>query len=318
VRLVFMGYQTWGHRVLDALLAEGHEIPLVITHPTSDHAYEIIWNDSVAALAAKHDIPLLERRHANGEDIAELLRELDPDLLVSSDWRTWVAPRIYGLAKHGAINIHDALLPRYGGFAPLNWALVNGEREVGVTVHFMNERFDLGDIVLQRRVPVEDDDTVTDLFDKTIELFAPMVLEAIDLIDSGRTDWTAQDPAEATFFHKRSVEDSRISWTTSARDIVNLVRAQVDPYPNAFAHLGAERVRVLSASVSTQRLGGTPGRLFRPEGDGGVAVVCGPDARAGSEFGVVLERVRTDDDREHRAADYFRTMGGYLTSHPHA
>jgi methionyl-tRNA formyltransferase len=310
-----MGYQTWGHRVLAALLASGHEIPLVITHPASDHAYETIWNDSVAELAARHGIPVLERRYANDEEVAHLLRDIGPDLLVSSDWRTWVAPHIYGLAKHGAINIHDALLPRYGGFAPLNWALVNGEREVGVTVHFMNENFDLGDIVLQRRVPVADDDTVTDLFHKTVDLFAPMTLEAIDLIDSGRTDWTKQDPAEATFFHKRAEEDSRIYWTWPARDIVNLVRAQSDPYPNAFAYYQGERVRVLAASVSQLRLGGTPGRVFRSDGKG-VAIVCGPSARAGTEPGVVLERVRTDDGREHRARDFFRKMGGYLTSHP--
>ncbi|GIH27801.1 methionyl-tRNA formyltransferase [Acrocarpospora phusangensis] len=315
MRLVFMGYQTWGHRVLEALLTSEHEVPLVITHPTSDHAYETIWNDSVADLAAEHGIPVLERRYANDDEVAERLRELEPDLLVSSDWRTWVAPRIYGLAKHGAINIHDALLPRYGGFAPLNWALINGEREVGVTVHFMNENFDLGDIVLQRQVPVGDDDTVTDLFHKTIRLFAPMTLEAIDLIDSGRTDWVKQDPAGATFFHKRSAEDSRILWTWPAKDIVNLVRAQVDPYPNAFAYFNGERVRILAASVSKLRLGGTPGRVFRPDGDG-VAIVCGPGARNGTEFGVVLRRIRTDDGREHRAAEFFRTMGGYLTSHP--
>ncbi|SEH01217.1 methionyl-tRNA formyltransferase [Nonomuraea solani] len=312
MRLIFMGYQTWGHRVLEALLTSEHEVPLVITHPASDHAYESIWDDSVADLAAKHDIPVLERRYANDEEVAELLRELSPGLLVSSDWRTWVAPHIYGLAKHGAINIHDALLPRYGGFAPLNWALINGEREVGVTVHFMNESFDLGDIVLQRRVPVGDDDTVTDLFHKTIELFAPMTLEAIDLIHSGRTDWVKQDPAQATFFHKRSAEDSRISWTSPARDIANLVRAQADPYPNAFAYYNGERIRVLSASVSRLRLGGTPGRVFRPDGKG-VAIVCGPGARGGTEYGVILERIRTDDGREHRATDFFRTMGGYVT-----
>jgi methionyl-tRNA formyltransferase len=315
MRIVFMGYQTWGHRVLEALLKSEHEVPLVITHPTSNHIYETIWNDSVAQLAEQHSIPVLERKYANDDEVAERLRELKPDLLVSSDWRSWVAPHIYGLATHGAINIHDALLPRYGGFAPLNWALVNGEREVGVTVHFMNEDFDLGDIVVQKRVPVEDKDTATDLFHKTVELFVPATLEAIDLIGSGRTDWTEQDPEQATFFHKRSVEDSRIDWSWSARDIANLVRAQVDPYPNAFAYYKGERVRILSASVSRLRLGGTAGRVFRPEGEG-VGIVCGPDARRGTEYGLVVERLRTDDGAEHRGIDFFRTMGGYLTSHP--
>lgn len=315
MRIVFMGYQTWGHRVLDALLHSEHEVPLVITHPTSNHAYETIWNDSVADLAREHGVPVLERKYANDDEVADRLRELAPDLLVSSDWRTWVAPRIYGLATHGAINVHDALLPRYGGFAPLNWALVNGEPEVGITVHFMNEDFDLGDIVVQKRVPVEEKDTVTDLFHKTVDLFVPATLEAVDLIASGRTEWIKQDPREATFFHKRSVEDSRIDWAWSARDIVNLVRAQADPYPNAFAYFKGERVRILSASVSQARLGGTAGRVFRPEGEG-VAVVCGPNARRGSEKGLVIERLRTDDGTEYRGIDFFTAMGGYLTSHP--
>lgn len=315
MRVVFMGYQTWGHRVLEALLTSGHEVPLVITHPSSNHLYETIWNDSVVDLATEHGIPVLERKYANDEGVAAQLRGIQPDLLVSSDWRTWVAPETYALARYGAINVHDALLPRYGGFAPLNWALVNGEPQVGVTVHFMNEEFDLGDIVVQKTVDVGEEDTVTDLFHKTLDLFAPAVLESLDLIGSGRTEWTKQDPAQATFFHKRSLEDSRIDWTWPARDIVNLVRAQVDPYPNAFAYFKGERVRILSAAVSPNRYGGTVGRVFRPEGEG-VAVVCGPRARSGQEYGLVVRRLRTDDGSEYSGADFFKKMGGYLTSRP--
>ncbi|MFI0776304.1 methionyl-tRNA formyltransferase [Streptomyces sp. NPDC021212] len=315
MRVVYMGYQTWGHRVLEALLDSEHEIPLVITHPSSNHAYETIWNDSVAHLAEQHEIPVLERKYANDDEVAELLRELKPDLLVSSDWRSWVAPHIYALATYGAINIHDALLPRYGGFAPLNWALINGEPEVGVTVHFMNEDFDLGDIVVQKRVAVEDKDTVTDLFHKTVDLFAPAILESLELIGSGRTDWIKQDPSQATFFHKRSLEDSRIDWNWSAKDISNLVRAQVDPYPNAFAYYKGQRIRIVAASVSSMRLGGRVGRVFRPEGEG-VAIVCGPDARSGAEYGLVVERVRTEDGTQYNGVDFFRTMGGYVTSRP--
>jgi methionyl-tRNA formyltransferase len=315
LRIIFMGYQTWGCRVLDALLKSEHEIPLVITHPVSNHSYETIWNDSVGETAQEHGIPVLERKYANDEEIAGRLRTLKPDLLVSSDWRTWVAPHIYNLARYGAINVHDALLPRYGGFAPLNWALINGERKVGVTVHFMNEEFDLGDIVIQRSLRVAETDTAASLFHKTLAMFAPMVLEAIDLIGSGRTDWVKQDREKATFFHKRSVEDSRIDWAWPAQDIANLVRAQVDPYPNAFAYYKGKRVRILEASVSKDRLGGTIGRIFRPEGEG-VAVVCGPCARIGTENGLVVEQVRTDEGRRFSGIDFFRTMGGYLTSHP--
>lgn len=312
MRVVFMGYQTWGHRVLEALIGSDHEVPLVITHPASDHPYEAIWNDSVAGLAAARGIPVIERRYANDPEVLSVVAGLAPDILVSSDWRTWVAPDLYKLATYGAINVHDALLPRYGGFAPLNWAIINGEQEVGVTVHFMNEEFDMGDIVLQWRVPVGAGDTATDLFRKTIELFAPITLEGLRLIGSGRTDWTRQDPAEATFFHKRSVEDSRIDWKLPAASIANLVRAQSDPYPNAFAYYGGQRIRVLDATPSRGRLGGTQGRIFRREGEG-VAVVCGPRSLAGVEQAIVIRRLRTADDREHSATEFFRHMGGYLT-----
>jgi methionyl-tRNA formyltransferase len=317
MRVIFMGYQAWGHRVLQALIKSRHEVPLVITHPVSSHEYEAIWTDSVADLASEASIPCLVRNRANDDETFACIREAQPDILVSSDWRTWVDPQIYRLARFGAINIHDALLPKYGGFAPLNWALVNGEREVGVTVHFMSEDFDLGDIVLQSRVPVAPTDTIVDLYDATLPLFPEMTLEALDLIESGRACPRPQDPSEATFFHKRSVEDSRIDWRASAVDIVNLVRAQVDPYPNAFGYYRDERVRILSAAVTRKRFGGTPGRVFCPQGSG-VAVVCGPNARTGREPAVVLERIRDDEGREYTGREYFQRMGGYLTSHPGA
>jgi methionyl-tRNA formyltransferase len=315
MRIVFLGYQTWGHGVLAALLASRHEVSLVITHPASEHPYETIWNDSVADLAAAHGVPGLVRRSANDDDTVARLRAIAPDLLVSADWRTWVAPTTYECARHGAINIHDALLPRYGGFAPLNWALANGETQVGVTVHFMNEFFDLGDIVVQRAVPVEPRDTVTDLFHKTMPLFAPLALEAIELIETGGQTWIRQDPQAATFFHKRSIEDSRIDWRSTAREIANLIRAQVDPYPNAFAYYGQKRLRILAASVSDRRFGGTPGRVFCRDGKS-VVVVCGPRARAGTEAGLTVEQVRTEDNLDLQAGEFFTAMGGYLTSYP--
>lgn len=315
MRVGFLGYQTWGHRVLAALLESRHEVGFVVTHPASDHEYETIWNDSVQELAEARGLPLLLRTYANDPEVAALVEAHAPDLLVSSDWRTWLSPKIYQRARHGAINIHDALLPRYGGFAPLNWALVNGEHEVGVTVHFMDDELDAGDIVLQQRVPVDPTDTATDLFHKTLPLFPDLILRSLELIESGRQDWVKQDRSQATFFHKRSQEESRIHWDWSAVDIVNLVRAQPDPYPNAYCFHHGRRLRVLDAAVSHQRYGGTPGRILWREGPG-VVVVCGPAARSGAEHGLVLRRVRTEDGRDLPAAEYFTELGTYLTAYP--
>lgn len=315
MRVVMFGYQTWGHRTLQALLDSEHEVAMVVTHPVSDHAYEKIWNDSVAALAELHGIPVLLRHRPDDEELFARLKEADPDIIVANNWRTWLPPRIYGLPRHGTLNVHDSLLPAYAGFSPLIWALLNGETEVGLTAHLMNEELDAGDIVLQRAVPVGPRDTATDLFHRTVELIAPVTRGALDRIAAGETDFTPQDRSRASFFHKRSVEDSRIDWNWPARDLERLVRAQSDPYPSAFTYHRGRRLEILAADVSEQRYGGTPGRIFYREGDS-VAVVAGADARTGRNHALAVRRVRTEDGRELSAADYFTAMGGYLTSRP--
>jgi methionyl-tRNA formyltransferase len=211
--------------------------------------------------------------------------------------------------------VHDSLLPAYAGFSPLIWALINGEREVGVTAHRMDAEFDMGDILVQRSVPVGPTDTATDLFHRTVELIGPIVRDALQQIESGTASWVEQDRSRAGFFHKRPVRDSRIDWNWPAEELERLVRAQSDPYPNAFTHHRGERVRIVNAAVSRARYGGTPGRIFIREGDG-VVIVAGADARSGLRHGLLIERLRTDDGTEYAAADYFRTMGGYLTSRP--
>ncbi|MFG2301075.1 methionyl-tRNA formyltransferase [Actinacidiphila glaucinigra] len=315
MRVVMFGYQTWGHRTLQALLESDHEVVLVVTHPRSEHVYERIWDDSVAELAEKHGVPVLLRNRPDDAELLEALKAAAPDIIVANNWRTWLPPEIFDLPPHGTLNVHDSLLPAYAGFSPIIWALVNGEERVGVTAHRMDGELDAGDILLQRSVPVGPGDTATDLFHRTCDLIAPLVRESLDLIASGRAEWTPQDRSRASFFHKRSVEDSRIDWTWPAEDLERLVRAQSDPYPNAFTYHRGERIRIVSAAVSQARYGGTPGRIFIREGDG-VVIVAGADARGGHRKGLLVRTVRTDDGTEYAAGDWFRTMGGYLTTRP--
>lgn len=310
MRVAVFGYQTWGFRTLEALLDSEHEVVLAVTHPKSGHAYESIWDDPVADLAAGHGVPVLVRDRPD-EDVVRRLKEADPDILVANNWRTWLPPSVFTLPRHGTLNIHDSLLPAYAGFSPLIWALINGEREVGLTAHLMNEDLDAGDIVLQQAIPVEDTDTATTLFHKTVALIPPVTLNALSRIASGRTDWAKQDRAKATFFHKRSIEDSKIDWTWPAERLERLVRAQSDPYPNAFTHHRGNRLRITAATVSHGRYGGTPGRIFIRESNG-IVIVAGPDAHRGHNHGLLVTRVRTEDGQEMPATEYFRTMGGYL------
>ncbi|GAA4572462.1 methionyl-tRNA formyltransferase [Planotetraspora kaengkrachanensis] len=315
MRVAMFGYQTWGHRTLQALLDSGHEVVLVVTHPRSDHAYEKIWDDSVADLAAEHDLPVLLRNRPDDAELLAAIRDAAPDIIVANNWRTWLPPEIFDLPPYGTLNVHDSLLPAYAGFSPLIWALINGEKEVGVTAHRMNAELDAGDVLLQRAVPVGPSDTAADLFHRTVDLIGPIVREGLDLIAAGRAEWVPQNRADASFFHKRSIEDSRIDWTWPAEDLERLVRAQSDPYPNAFTYHRGERIRIVSATISQARYGGTPGRVFIREGDG-VVIVAGADARNGRRHGLAVRRLRTDDGVEHAAADYFSAMGGYLTARP--
>lgn len=120
MRVVFFGYMTWGHRTLEALLAAGHEVPLVVTHPDSDNPYEMIFNDSVAELARTHGIPVLVRDRARDRELAARVTDAAADVMVVANWRSWLPPEVFRSPRLGTLNVHDALLPAYAGFAPLN------------------------------------------------------------------------------------------------------------------------------------------------------------------------------------------------------
>ncbi|GAA2472824.1 methionyl-tRNA formyltransferase [Streptomyces mauvecolor] len=315
MRVVMFGYQTWGHRTLKALLDSEHDVVMVVTHPQSEHAYEKIWSDSVAELAEEHGVPVVIRNRPDDDELFQRLKEADPDIIVANNWRTWIPPHIYTLPRHGTLNVHDSLLPKYAGFSPLIWALINGESEVGVTAHMMDEVLDAGDIVRQEAITVGPTDTATDLFHKTVDLIAPVTIGALDLIAAGQTEFAKQDRTQASFFHKRAEEDIRINWDWPADVLARLVRAQSAPYPAAFTFHRGKRLEVLSAVVSEGVYGGTPGRIFYREGEG-VAIVAGADARTGRNHGLAITRVRTEDGRELPATEYFKSMGGYLTDRP--
>jgi methionyl-tRNA formyltransferase len=309
MRIVFLGFGTWGVETLKAILNAGYHVPLVVTHPESNHEYESIWNESVLALASEHRISTAVCRYANDNKIVDLIAEANPDVIVSSDWRTWLSPTVFKLPPHGTINIHDALLPKYAGFAPINWAIANGETEAGVTVHFIQDDFDLGDIIIQRRVPIEFSDTATDLFYKTLPLFSSMALEALILIERGEVRSIRQERSAATFYHMRSERDGFIDWSKNSTEIYNLIRAQSDPYPNAYTLFNNKKLKVKRASLPDRHYCGTPGRVFRRLASG-VVVVCGLGGSLNQ--GIVLEVVQEEGGPVIEANRYFKKMGNYL------
>ncbi|SIR62152.1 methionyl-tRNA formyltransferase [Williamsia sterculiae] len=314
MRVVMFGYQTWGHKTLEALIKSRHQVELVVTHPPSEHAYETIWADSVEDLARSEGIDVHLAKRPTDELIARVT-EIAPDIMVANNWRTWLPPELFSIPTHGTLNLHDSLLPRFTGFSPVIWALISGATETGLTAHLMDDDLDTGGIIAQRSVPITESSTGTGLVQETIDQIPEVLLDALDRIEDGTATVTPQDLTQRSFFHKRAEVDSLIDWHKPADEIERFIRALQDPYPNAYTHFRGERLRVVRAHVSRSIYGGTPGRVFIGEDDG-MVIVAGDEAYRGGSPGLVIDRLRTDDGTEHGALDYFRHGGGYLTDHP--
>jgi methionyl-tRNA formyltransferase len=192
------------------------------------------------------------------------LREWDSDFLFSFYYRKILPPEVLATARMGAMNLHGSLLPRYRGRCPVNWVLVHGEQETGVTLHYMEARADTGDIVAQQRVPITEDDTVRTLYAKITEAADRLVRATYPLLCEGKAARIPQDHAAATKFGGRRPEDGLIDWTGDARAVHNLVRAVTHPYPGAFTHWQGKRLFVWEARVDRSPAceGASPGTVI--------------------------------------------------------
>lgn len=314
MRVIMFGYQTWGHRTLQALLKSRHEVCLVVTHPTSDHAYESIWADSVEDLARSEGIEVFLAKRPTPE-LIERVAAVAPDVMVANNWRTRLPEELFGIPAHGTLNLHDSLLPKFTGFSPVIWSLISGATHTGLTAHLMDADLDTGGILVQRAVEITSSSTGTSLVLDTLDLVPHVLEEALDRLEFGTAIAVPQDLSQRTFFHKRSDRDSLVDWTWPAADIERFVRALSDPYPNAYTYFRGERLRLIASHVSRCTYGGTPGRVFIEE-DGGMVIVAGALAYRGQSPGLVLDVVRTDDGVDHDALAYFGHGGGYLTAEP--
>ncbi len=293
MRVVVMAYQDIGYVCLDELLALRAEVALVVTHP--DPVNENIWFRSVADRARKAGLPVLRPPSVNAPDVVAAIAGLAPDFLFSFYFREIIGPEVLGLARRGALNLHGSLLPRYRGRCPVNWVLINGERETGVTLHYMEARPDRGDIVAQRAVPIADDDTALSLNRKLGEAARALLREAYPLLAAGTAPRSPQDHARATSFGGRRPEDGRIAWHQPARRLYDLIRAVTAPYPGAFTTYRGERLFVWWARpLDLGPRVGAPGEVVEIRPGAGVVVAAGSGA-------LLLDRVQLAGHDEQRA-----------------
>jgi len=275
-RAVVFAYHDVGVRCLKVLLSAGVEIPLVVT--TQDDPGETQWFASASALAAEYGLPVVTPAEVNTPELERTVLELRPDFVFSFYFRSMIGEPLLNAARLGALNIHGSLLPRYRGRAPVNWAILHGERETGATLHYMNARADAGDIVDQLAVPILEDDDAREIFGKVTVAAEIILARSLPRLIDGTAPRLPQRIEPGQYFGRRRPEDGRIDWTRTARDIHNLVRAVAPPFPGAFGQVDGQRWMIHETRVEPRtiepseraRLFGTDGRCYVACREGGV------------------------------------------------
>jgi len=299
LRNVLLAYHDIGAICLEELIASGDELALVITH--DDRPGETIWFRSVRSLAEHRGIPVIAPADVNDPQVVARVRAVAPDFLFSAMFRQMLKRELLDCPRRGALNLHPSLLPKFRGRSPINWVLAEGETETGVTLHYMVEKADRGDIVAQRRIAIAEDDTALSLHRKATEAARQLMSETYPLLASGRAPRVAQDHALASYFGGRKPEDGEIDWSRPARRIYDLVRAVTHPYPGAFTWQGQRRLFVWWAR---------PAHAARRLRAGEVEVTSSQAVCVGSGDGVLhLERVQVEGEAELSAVEWARRGG---------
>ena len=280
MKTVVLAYHTIGCRGIEALLRNGFEIAAVFTH--KDDADENIWFESVAELAASRNIPVYAPEDINHPLWVKKIREIAPDIIFSFYYRNLIRPPILDIPTTGCLNLHGSFLPKYRGRSPINWVLVNCEKETGVTLHYMTPRPDDGDILCQKSIEISDGDTARSLHEKAAKTTSEMLDEILPLIVEGTTPRDPQDHSNATYYGGRSPEDGEIDWSGSATEIRGLVRAVTRPFPGAFSHVGDRKCFIwMVTEIGDQGKESRPGTVLSVDP---LVIACGKGA-VGVDFG---------------------------------
>lgn len=287
-RAVVFAYHDVGVRCLKVLLSAGVEVPLVVT--TRDDPNELQWFASVAATAADYGLHVVTPSEVNTPEFERTVTDLHPDFLFSFYFRSLIGEPLLNAARLGALNMHGSLLPRYRGRAPVNWAILRGERETGATLHYMTARADAGDIVDQLGVPILEDDDAREVFNKVTVAAEVVLARSLPGLIDQTAPRVVQNLADGEYFGRRRPEDGQIDWTRSAHEIHNLVRAVAPPFPGAFAQVDGQRWMIHRTRVEQRtiepseraRLFGADGRCYVACREGGVLQILAAENHAGA------------------------------------
>jgi methionyl-tRNA formyltransferase len=298
-RLIFMGTPAFAAPSLEALLAAGEEVAAVVTQPDKPQGRgQKISPSPVKELAGAWNLPVLQPEKLKAPEFTAALRDLAPELIIVVAYGRIITPEILALPTLGCLNVHASLLPRYRGPAPINWALIRGEKETGVTIQWMKFEVDTGEVFLQERVPIREEDNAGTLYRKLAERGAALLVQALEMLRRGKALREKQDESQVSYAPLLTTEMRRLNWERSAKDAANWIRG-LDPKPGAYTFFQGKILRLFGARVKKReaRLA-TPGTALglAPQG---LEIACG----AGS---VTVAELQLAGHKRLSAADFLR------------
>ena len=274
MRIIFAGTPEFAACALAALIAAGHDIPLVLTQPDRPSGRGMKPTASaVKQLALQHCLAVLQPISLREPQIQAMLADVDADVMVVAAYGLLLPQAVLDIPCHGCLNIHASLLPRWRGAAPIQRALLAGDRETGITIMQMDQGLDTGAMLLRAHLAIADDDTAQTLHDKLAALGAETIVQALDRLADLKAE--AQNEAQATYAAKLSKSEALLDWNRSAQELERAVRAY-NPFPVACARLDGEVIKIWKAAALGESAG-APGEIAKA-GREGILVGCGSGA----------------------------------------
>ncbi|CAG0963777.1 methionyl-tRNA formyltransferase [Geobacteraceae bacterium] len=272
LRIIFMGTPDFACPTLTKLIERGENVIAVVTQPDRPKGRgQKLVPPPVKVIAEEHGIPILQPLKVRAPEVIAQIRELNPDLIVVVAFGQILPQSLLDIPRHGCINIHASLLPRYRGAAPLNWCLINGETETGITTMQMDAGLDTGDMLVKRSIPIGPDEDAQSLHDRLSLLGAETIDETLDRLLAGTLTREKQDASLTCYAPMLKKEDGLIDWNREPQQIKNLVRG-FTPWPGAYTTLDGKTLKLYKVSVANGN--GRPGELIAAGRDG-IIVACG-------------------------------------------
>ncbi len=262
MRILFMGTPDIAADSLAALLGAGHEVCAVFTRRDKPVGRkQILTAPPVKQLAQSHDIPVYQPRTLRDGSSDALIEQLAPDIIVVVAYGCIIPPQLLHIAKYGCINLHVSLLPKYRGSAPIQWAVLNGDAETGVSIMQLDEGLDTGDVLMVEPVAIDPEETSGELFDRVSAVGAKTLVDALAKIEAGQLTPVPQDHSKATLAPPLSKDTARFAFTEDAAHIHNWVRG-MNPWPTAWFEQDGKRIKVSECRLAENPQNAAPGTVL--------------------------------------------------------